>query len=292
MQVDEPPPEKTDAGNEKLESASAAPASEGTPLQVAVDQIAPNPHQPRRAFGPASLAELAASLKVNGVIQPLVVTRKADGSFELIAGERRLRAAKLAQLTHVPAVVRETDASAQAEMALVENIQREDLNPVDRGEAYRALQKQLGVTQIELAERLGEDRGTVNAHLRILDLPDDIRDFIRDERLQLGHGKVLAGVDDPIRQLKLAQMAVDQSLSVRQLERASKDQPVPAQKADKERAAKDAYLSQLGNTLSRSIGTDCSVATAGRGGYKLTVTLRNAEQFDKFMEKLGVNLDT
>ncbi|MEM1012332.1 MAG: ParB/RepB/Spo0J family partition protein [Planctomycetota bacterium] len=291
MQVDDAPAESpTKAETKAPAAADDRPA--GAPLQVAVEEIKPNPHQPRRAFGPASLAELAASLKVNGVIQPLVATRRTDGSLELVAGERRLRAAKLAQLSHVPVVLRETDASAQAEMALVENIQREDLNPIDRGEAYKALQRQLGVTQIELAERLGEDRGTVNAHFRILELPEPIREMIRDDRLQLGHGKVLAGVEDADKQLRLANIAADQSLSVRQLERAAKEGETGVSKAGAERKAKDAYLSQLGQTLSKSIGTDCTVATAGKGGYKLTVTLRNAEQFDKFMDKLGVSLDT
>src|SRR5688500_8699333 len=120
--------------------------------------IDPNPHQPRKQIGPATLSELAASLKSNGIIQPLVVKAKADGRYELIAGERRLRAAKVARMPKVPVVIRQVDGYEQAQLALVENIQREDLNPLDRAEAYRALQKQLGLTVAEIAGRLGEDR--------------------------------------------------------------------------------------------------------------------------------------
>ena len=144
------------------------------PNLIALDKVSPNPHQPRRVMNEASIAELAASLKSTGLIQPIIVRQVPDG-YQLIAGERRWRAAKLAGLTSIPAIVREVDSFAQAQMALVENIQREDLNPFDRAESYRALMTQLGLTQAELAGRLGEERSSVANYLRLLDLAAPVR---------------------------------------------------------------------------------------------------------------------
>ncbi len=292
MQVDEPAGAPRGAPTSIGDSPAAADAS--TPqqnyLEVPLTDVVPNPHQPRKRMGPASLAELAASIKVNGVIQPLIVRRKDDG-YELIAGERRLQASRLAQLKTVPVVVRDVDEAVQAEMALVENIQREDLNPVDRGEAYRALQRRLGLSQADLATRLGEERATVNNHLRLLDLPSEAIELARNGELPIGHAKVILGVPDENEQLRLARLVAQQGISVRDLERLTRTSTSagdPKKKAEQE--AKDAYLDQLAETLSRSIGTECSVRAAGRGGYRLTLTLQSAEQFDRLMERFDVSL--
>src|SRR5947207_327576 len=172
----------------------------GGPTELPISQIEPNPHQPRRQFNDAALADLAASFKTNGIIQPVVVRQVADDRYQLVAGERRLRAAKLAGLTTVPAIIRDVDSFKQAQMALVENIHREDLNPLDRAAAYRALVDQLGLTQAELAARLGEDRSSIANHLRLLDLPATVRDDITAGTISLGHAKVLASVSDPTEQ--------------------------------------------------------------------------------------------
>jgi len=296
MQVDdEPTPSPStprETGSDRPAAAEATPAGDAM-LHVEPAKIRPNPHQPRKTIGPAALAELAASIKVNGVIQPLVVRRAGDGQFELIAGERRLRASKLAQLDKVPVIVRDVDEAAQAEMALVENIQREDLNPVDRGLAYKALQRRLGATQAELAERLGEERATVQSHLRLLELPEEVVELAREGQLPIGHVKVIAGLPEAKDQVRLARQAAEQGLSVRQLERLSKVAASPeGSKARAEAEARNAYLSQLAGTLSKSIGTECTVSSAGKGGYRLTLTLKNAEQFDRLMERLGVDVDS
>ena len=164
------------------------------------------------------MAELAASLKHNGIIQPIVV-RQVGQTFELIAGERRWRAAKLANLKAIPAIVREVDTYTQAQMALVENIQRETLNPMDRARAYQVLMTQLGTTQAELAVRLGEDRSSIANHLRLLELGDAVRQYVTVGQLSLGHAKLLASIADTQLQEQLAKRVVNQELSVRNLEK-------------------------------------------------------------------------
>ena len=213
-------PDDPSAASEEAESTGVkiSPPPGTAILDLAVDSIVPNPHQPRRVFDETSLKDLAGSLKSTGLIQPIIVRQVADG-FQLIAGERRLRAAKLAGLATLPAIVKEVDSFTQAQMALIENIQREDLNPIDRALAYRMLIDQLGLTQNELAGRLGEDRTAITHFLRLLDLVEPVRDMVRQGQLTVGHGKLLAGVADGQRQEELAKRAVEQGLSIRNLER-------------------------------------------------------------------------
>lgn len=258
--------------------------------------IDPNPHQPRKQIGPATLSELAASLKSNGIIQPLVVKAKPDGRYELIAGERRLRAAKVARMAKVPVVIRSVDSYEQAQLALVENIQREDLNPLDRAEAYRALQKQLGLTVAEIAGRLGEDRSTVQHFVRLLDLSPAVQAKVRDGTLPLGHAKILAGVADEAEQLRLADLVLKQNLSVRNLERLVKGEEaeegsVPRRTETEAQDSRSRYLAQLADTVGRQVGSKCTVTPSGQNGYKLTLHLKNAEQFDRLMERLGVQTE-
>ncbi len=179
--VSAPPPERESSGREATAAAAAAASPrkfQPGAMDISVDAIAPNPHQPRRRMNEASIAELAASLKSTGLVQPIIV-RQHNGGYQLIAGERRLRAAKLAGITTLPAIVRDVDSFTQAQMALVENIQREDLNPIDRAQSYRALMDQLGLTQAELAARLGEDRSSIANYLRLLDLTEPVRELVR-----------------------------------------------------------------------------------------------------------------
>src|SRR5688572_11647465 len=293
MQVNSP------AVSRSIEPAVSEVAPDlGTHLMRDVDPelIDPNPHQPRKQIGPATLSELAASLKSNGIIQPLVVKAKADGRYELIAGERRLRAAKVARLPKVPVVIRQVDGYEQAQLALVENIQREDLNPLDRAEAYRALQKQLGLTVAEIAGRLGEDRSTVQHYVRLLDLSPAVQAKVRDGTLPLGHAKILAGVADEAEQLRLSDLVLKQNLSVRNLERLVKgEEPeegsVPRRAESEAQDSRSRYLAQLADTVGRQVGSKCTVTPSGQNGYKLTLHLKNAEQFDRLMERLGVQTE-
>jgi ParB family transcriptional regulator, chromosome partitioning protein len=262
------------------------PASE---LEIPVDQITPNPHQPRRQFDEAALAELAASVKSNGLIQPIIVRRTVAG-FELVAGERRLRAAKLAGLASVPAIVRDIDAFTQAQWALVENIQREDLNPLDRAAAYRALIDQLGLTQNELAARLGEDRSTVANFLRLLELAEPVRRLIREGQLSLGHAKVLAGVADILEQERLGNLAVAQGLSVRNLERLLSE-PATAAPA-RSQAVASPHLAELERSCARQLGMRVQIKSSGKKTRgRLVIHYSSLDQFDQLLEKLGVSVD-
>ncbi|MBC7784396.1 MAG: ParB/RepB/Spo0J family partition protein [Burkholderiales bacterium] len=254
-----------------------------------LDAISPNPHQPRRHMDEAVLAELAASLKSSGLIQPIVV-REVDGAFQLIAGERRFRAARLAGLTEIPCIVREVDSYMQAQLALVENIHRADLNPIDRAAAYSSLMTQLGLTQAELAARLGEQRSSIANYLRLLDLVPTAQDLIRDGRLTLGHAKVLAGITDTVEQLRLADLCTSQDLSVRNLERlVQSTTSAPATRSTISQPS--AHLKDLETNLSRQIGLRVEVRAAPRKGRgRVVIHYTSLDQFDELVRKLGVDL--
>ncbi len=262
----------------------------GEPLLLSPSQIVPNPHQPRRTMNEASIAELAASLKSNGVIQPIVVRKVGDG-YQLIAGERRWRAAKLAGLTEIPVFVKDVDAFTQAQMALVENIQREDLNPIERAQGYRMLMDQLGLTQAELAGRLGEERSTIANYVRLLDLAEPVRIAIREGLLSLGHAKLLAGVPDILEQQRLGDLVQSQGLSVRNLERllqAGPTAPVHAKVA----ANSPAYAQELEKSLSRQLGLRVQLRTgAKKGKGRLILHYASLDQFDELMGRLGIKVD-
>lgn len=256
-------------------------------LDLAVEAIQPNPHQPRRQFDQGTLSELAASMKTNGVIQPIVV-RKSAGGYQLIAGERRLRAAKLASLPTIPAIVRDVDSFTQAQMALVENIQREDINPVDRAMGYRSLMDQLGLTQSELAQRLGEDRSSIANHVRLLDLPDPVLDLIRTGQLNLGQAKVIAGVSDPVEQQRLAELCIAQGLTVRNLERMLTS---PAQPATRKVAATPAHVKELESSITRQLGLRVQLRATSKSKGKLVIHYSSLDQFDDLVKRLGVEID-
>lgn len=191
----------------------------GQPLLVAVDHIRPNSLQPRVAFDERSLVELAASIRENGIIQPLIVQSDGNGSYELVAGERRLRAAKLAGLTEVPVVVTDRNPDTLLLHALVENIQREDLNPIETAEAMQRLRSQLNLSHEQIAERTGKDRSSVTNLLRLLRLPADVQILIADRKLSMGHARALLSIEDEAQLLALANTAAAQGYSVRQIER-------------------------------------------------------------------------
>jgi ParB family chromosome partitioning protein len=262
-------------------------------LLIPVDAITPNPHQPRRVFEDATLERLAASMKSSGVIQPILLKAVPGkpGSYELIAGERRWRAARIAGLAALPAVVRDdVDSYSQAQLALVENIQREDLNPIDRASAYRGLMTQLGLTQSELASRLGEDRSGIANYLRLLDLSGPVQTLIREGKITLGHAKVLAGVNDVLEQTRLANLAAEQQLSVRNLERMIQTKSAPA--AVPSAAGKSAHLVDLEKSLARQLGMRVQVKSgAKRGKGRLIIHYADLDQFDQLLAKMGLKAE-
>ncbi len=183
-------------------------------LDIPIDLVDPNPHQPRRSFEPEALEDLVRSIRQHGIIQPLVVTRNGE-RFELIAGERRLRASKLLGLTTVPAIVRETHELEQLELAIVENVQRQDLNPVEESLAYQQLLDEFGMTQEEVAQKVGKSRTTVANALRLLTLPPEMLSALRDGKITASHGKVLLSAVTPHEREKLYRQIIDDQLPVR-----------------------------------------------------------------------------
>ena len=279
-------------GAEALRS-SLPPALNAGPLEIAVDQIRANPHQPRKQFDEAAILSLAASLKSTGLVQPIIVRPAALGTgdgYELIAGERRLRAARAAGLLTIPAIIRDVDPFKQAQMALIENVQREDLNPIDRAQAYRSLIDHLGLTQAELANRLGEDRSSIANYLRLLDLSEPVRAMVRDGQLSLGHAKILAGVTDTAHQQELAERVVGQGLSVRNLERVLTD--AAPQSAKTQGPMPSAHIRDLENSLTSQLGLRVQLRASGQKGKgRLVIHYGSLDQFDRLLERLGVKAE-
>jgi len=299
MEIDlpaEPEVSEPAVGEMPVATAPAATIAEpvqgkGFPLEIPLDQVEPNPHQPRRRMDENGIAELAASLKATGLIQPIVV-RKVGEKYQLIAGERRWRASKLAGLATIPALIRQVDTFTQAQMALVENIQRENLNPIDRADAYRTLMGQLGLTQAELAGRLGEDRSSIANHLRLLDLVEPVQAMVSDGRLSLGHAKILAGVPDMLEQERLANLVVSQGLSVRNLERLMQDGAARAAPPAMAAATPSAHLLDLEKSLSRQLGMRIQLRNgAKKNKGRLIVHYASLEQFDDLLDRLGVKAE-
>lgn len=196
--------------------AAAAPAM--APNQLPIDSIEPNPDQPREVFHPERLEELAASIRVHGVIQPLLV-RKSGKGYQIIAGERRWRAAKLAGLSELPIIIQEVAERDVLEIALIENIQREDLNPMEAAHAFDRLSREFGLSQEEIGRRTGKDRATISNLLRLLRLPQPVQQFVAAGQLSMGHARAILGLHGADEQIELAKKAVAQGMSVRQVER-------------------------------------------------------------------------
>jgi len=274
----------------------------GAATEIPIDQIGPNPYQPRKDFRAEDLADLARSIAAQGILQPLLVARAEDPTqqpYLLVAGERRIRAARLAGLHTVPCVVRQATKQQMLEWALVENIQRSDLNPVERAQAYREYMDRFSLTQADAAERLGQPRATVANYLRMLDLSDEIQRMIVDGHLSFGHAKVLAGLTTaPERQLALARRTASEGLSVRILERlvtnAAAEGAVPVtEQPPPSGRTKPAYLRDLEEQLSRAVATRVTLLP-GRAKHtgRIVVEYYSLDDFDRIAKLLGLRVET
>ncbi len=231
--------------------------------EIPLSLVSPNPFQPRRAINAAELEELANSVKVKGVLQPVLVRRLGDGGYELIAGERRWRAAKLAGLKKIPAIVRlATDAEAM-EMALIENLQRKDLNPLEAARAYQRLIKEFGLTQEAVAKQLGKERSSIANTVRLLSLQSEVQVWVENDQLSLGHAKVLLAVSDPDQQVRLGRRAVTERLSVRDLERLVRSNHRAGRSAQ---ARKGRRPSEIEERMTRRLGTKVRLIEGKTGG--------------------------
>lgn len=247
---------------------------------VPVEKIAPNPDQPRRDFPKEDLDDLASSIREKGVIQPLIL-RKKDGkttSYEIVAGERRWRAAQLAQLHEVPAIVREYTDTEVLEIAIIENIQRADLNPVEEAAGYQQLMERFGHTQEKLATALGKSRSHIANLMRLLQLPDEILKMLRDGKLTTGHARALITTENPV---ELARIVVKKGLSVRETERLAKAPKVKPTKVTLKPTEKDADTRALEGDLAANLGMKVSVNhMPGKEHGKLTISYNDLEQLD------------
>jgi ParB family chromosome partitioning protein len=279
-----PPGEPAGQSAPAVAQGVAASHAEG-PAEVAIDLVDPGRHQPRTRFDDAALASLADSIRAVGVIQPIVVRPAAGGRYELIAGERRLRASKLAGLASIPAVVREVGEREAAEAALIENLQREDLNPIERAEGLRGLIERFGLTQQEIAARVGLERSSVANLLRLLELEGEIRGLLETGLLGLGHGKaLLSAVPGPGR-VALAARAVREGWSVRRLQAQAKAGAV--KQAPAARPERPAEERDLERRLGQHLGTRVRLR-AGRGGKgAVTIAFYNLDHFDDLMSRIG-----
>ncbi len=272
-------------GDYMQEPVTAGPETDSS-TQVPIRAVAANPFQPRRKFQAAELSELAASIRVNGLLQPVLVRRSPSGrTYQLVAGERRLRAVKLLGWKEIPAQIREVEDRTLLVLALVENIQREDLGPLEEAKAYGVLRDKFGYGQREVAEAVGKSRSTVANVLRLLTLPPSVRRLLEEGTLSMGHGRAILGVDDPVKAADVARQAVSESWSVRETERrvremAGQDKPRTRTRKDEERE-RDPAIGALEEVLSDHLGARVGIHWKGRGDGAIRISFRGARELER-----------
>ena len=280
--------------------ASAAPEAERRPAEppreglrtAAIEDVHPARAQPRKSFDDARIDELAASIRNQGIIQPLIVRLREGGGYEIIAGERRWRAAQRAGLHEVPVVVRDTAAAAAFELAMVENLQRQDLNPIEEADGFDRLIREFGYTQESLAARVGKDRTTVTNALRLLKLPPAVRALVIAGRLSMGHARAILGLETLASGAteameRMARVAAARELSVRQVEQlVRREREAPAESAPAAPARPSASVRDLETRLSRGLGTRVRVVEAGPGRGQLAIHYGSLDELDRILAKL------
>jgi ParB family chromosome partitioning protein len=265
------------------------PVEAGRPTnELDIDLIRPNPDQPRTRFAESALEELAQSIRANGVVQPIVV-RPSGAHFEIVAGERRWRAAQRAGLRKIPAAIKEVSDDKLLELALIENIQREELNPIEEAAAYRKLIDNIGLTQEAVAERVGRDRTLVATSLRLLKLPGDIQKLIEEGKLSAGHGRALLMTDDVIVQRRVARSIIEKSLSVRETERVVRNSGQKRKKSiiTNSQPAIDPNFAAAETKLRRRLGTGVKIVPNAKGdGGKLEIEYYSQQDLDRIYQTI------
>ena len=265
------------AETEELENASLQ--------EIMIGDLDMNPDQPRKTFDEESIALLAESIRDQGVLQPLIVVPSPGGRYRIIAGERRYRASRMANLEKVPCIVKELDIVHQMEIALIENLQREDLNPIDAARGIRALMQQCGYTQDKVAARLGKSRPAVANLLRLLSLPEEITDMVRDGLLSAGHARVLAGLTNREDQLRLGRKAAEEGLNVRQLEALAAQIRTPQKKQPRERKELEPELRDLQERLLEKTGMRATLTGTARKG-RIVLQYSSLDELNRLSELL------
>lgn len=277
-----------------ISSATATETADGRPTPVATEQgvaelaiesIGPNPFQPRTRFDDESLKELAASIKASGVLQPIIVRKIGPGDFQLVAGERRLRAAHVAGLEKIPAIVREYDDRSMMELALIENIQREDLNPIDEARAYHALIEKVGLTHDQVSERVGKQRSSITNSLRLLGLPVEVMDMVSRGTLSAGNARALLSLESAGDQLAAARYVVSKGFSVRRTESFVRRKTRKAHTRPRKAALEG--LGEWETKLQQHFSTHVAIKTGGKGG-SVTFEFYGQEDLERLLEAWGV----
>jgi ParB family chromosome partitioning protein len=275
-------PDAPDPGAPSLDAANEG----GAPREVDLDQLRPNPDQPRQAPEDAKLNELAQSIRAHGVIQPIVVTKREDEpGFEIVAGERRWRAAQRAGLLRVPVVLREMPRTKRLEVALIENIQRENLNPIEEATAYRQLANDFGMTQQQIAEAVGKERATVANYLRLLGLAPEVQADVAAARLSMGHARALAGLRDAADQIAVARRIREGDLSVRAAEELVKQAGRPKPERASEEAPADVHVRAAEERLRLSLGTRVRIVQRGKRG-RIEIAYASEDELQRLYEHL------
>lgn len=299
--VSRPEPDAPDPGHEAGAAATGSGAPDRSIRSLPLRDLRPNPWQPRQDFDEEALKELTDSIQRRGILQPLLCRRRTDGGVELVAGERRLRAARAAGLETVPVIFLEASDSEAAEMALIENLQREDLNVIEEAEGYRILAQKFNLTQQEVAERVGKARSSITNALRLLDLPGEVKQFIVEGRLSSGHAKALLGLETPEEQRALARRCVEEDLSVRALETLLRRRATPSDRPAPSPPVADIpapHLELLADRLRTFFGTHVKLQPTrtfpngkhGRGSIE--IEFYDHDDLDRILELLNIDVDT
>ena len=275
---------------EKLEVDVASPSTNtnGGVNEISIEEIETNPFQPRQHFDQDALKELSESIKVHGIIQPITVRRLNRNQYQLISGERRFQASKLAGLKSLPAYVRSADDQQMLEMALIENIQRENLNPIEISLSYQRLISECSLKQEELGDRVGKNRSTVTNYLRLLKLPPDIQIALRDNKISMGHARAIINVDNPDSQLYIFKKTLTDDLSVRKVEELAREvvnKSQPEETSQKEQASIPKEISHLQSRLSSHFGTKVSVKSDGKKG-DIRIPFLSVEDLNRILDIL------
>ncbi len=253
--------------------------------EISVGDLDVNPDQPRKSFDEESIALLAESVRDQGILQPLIVVPSSGGRYRIVAGERRFRAGRLAGLEKIPCIVKDLDIVRQMEIALIENLQREDLNPIDAARGIRALMTQCGYTQDKVAARLGKSRPAVANLLRVLNLPEEITDLVREGQLSAGHARVLAGLTDREDQIRLGRKAAEEGLNVRQLEALAAKLKAPAKKREPARKELEPELRELQDRLLEKTGMRATLTGTAKKG-KIVLQYASLDELNRLSEML------
>lgn len=279
-------PSAIDSKPKKAAPVEATEDEKAGQVMVKITKVEPNREQPRKNFDEDALQELADSIKQFGLLQPILVQDRGD-HYEIIAGERRWRASRLAGLTEVPVIIRNYTEQEIVEISLIENIQREDLNPIEEAQAYKRLLTEFHLKQDEVAERVSKSRAAVTNSVRLLKLSDEVQRMVIDDMISTGHARALLAIEDPEEQYNLAQRVFDEKLSVRDVEKLVRNLGKPAKPKKQDNKALQAIYSNLEEKLKARLGTKVTVTGKGDGSGKLEIEFYSHEDLDRLVDLLG-----